>query len=210
MSVRKYTTYFVNGYKFQVVYYCWGNATCNSGIWVTKDCSDDVKIDCFDILKEIVELDYVRLPRKTIVLFRGQWFNPTSSRKVDNTGIVEVMRGARIRDDDPFVIAKQVRQVYYVPYPTRDRNRSQWRVVIETKPSDKLEVLEALEVAYQNEDHPHVSSITEDDREPALIDRNNHAKYLWTDHEDEDGMRGHDDDDEGCDDDDVGGGLDDQ
>ncbi|PKI78618.1 hypothetical protein CRG98_000995 [Punica granatum] len=51
-------------------------------------------------------VDYVRLPSKMVVLFRDQWLNLTSSRQDDDTGIVEVMRGAKMGENDPFVIAK--------------------------------------------------------------------------------------------------------
>ncbi|PKI34553.1 hypothetical protein CRG98_045090 [Punica granatum] len=46
--------------------------------------------------------------------------------KDDDTEIVEVKHGGRIGGDDPFIIARQARQVYYVPYLTQDRNRFQW------------------------------------------------------------------------------------
>ncbi|PKI52651.1 hypothetical protein CRG98_026991 [Punica granatum] len=78
----------------------------------------------YGILKEIIELDYVKLPSKMVVLSQGQWFNPTSSHKDDDTSIVEVIRGTRMGDDDPYVITKQKKGITKVPSGSRWKETS--------------------------------------------------------------------------------------
>jgi len=49
-------------------------------------------------------------------------------------GIVDIHMDKRYVLFDPFIIAHNVQQVYYVPYPTSRRDRRGWCVAITTKP----------------------------------------------------------------------------
>ena len=40
---------------------------------------------------------------------------------------------------DPFIIAQNVRQVYYVPYLTSRRDKHGWYVAIKTKPRGRID-----------------------------------------------------------------------
>ena len=51
----------------------------------------------------------------------------------------------------PLIIAQNVKQVYYVPYPLRP-DKADWWVVIKTKLMGRVEVENVLDVAYQNDD----------------------------------------------------------
>ena len=64
--------------------------------------------------------------------------------------IIEVKHTRQYNRYDPFIIAQNAKQVYYAPYPLR-RDKADWWVVIKTKPVGRIEVDNALDVAYQND-----------------------------------------------------------
>uniref|UniRef100_A0A1U7YJY3 Uncharacterized protein LOC104248805 n=1 Tax=Nicotiana sylvestris TaxID=4096 RepID=A0A1U7YJY3_NICSY len=65
--------------------------------------------------------------------------------------IVEVKHTKEYQSYDPFVIAQNVKQVYYASYPSTCKNKNEWWVVIKTKTVGKVEVDDSLVVAYQND-----------------------------------------------------------
>ncbi|XP_049403003.1 uncharacterized protein LOC125866713 [Solanum stenotomum] len=152
--------YFINGYKFHTEEWSKGKKTNNSGVWV----KGEGDIDYYGVLQEIIELDYVvGWPKKKLVIFRCKWYDPDSSgTKVHpQYKIIEINHTRQYRFYDPFIIAQNVKQVYYVPYPLC-KNKSLWRVVIKTKPVGRVEVEDALDVAYQN-DIPSVEAMVDDE-----------------------------------------------
>ncbi|KAL3365417.1 hypothetical protein AABB24_010517 [Solanum stoloniferum] len=101
---------------------------------------------------EILELEYSGWPIKRIVLFQCKWFDPTSrgTRELKQHNIIEVKHTRKYEAYDPFIIAQNAKQVYYAPYPLRG-DKSDWWVVIKTKPMGRVDVENELDVAYQNE-----------------------------------------------------------
>ncbi|KAH0773663.1 hypothetical protein KY290_010800 [Solanum tuberosum] len=72
------------------------------------------------------------------------------TRELKQHNIIEVKHTRKYEAYDPFIIAQNAKQVYYAPYPLR-RDKSNWWVVIKTKPMGRVEVENELDVAYQNE-----------------------------------------------------------
>jgi len=145
--------YNVNGFKFSIEKYSKNKKTNNSGVWVKgDDGNQNENVDYFGVLQEIVELEYSGWPIKRIVLFQCKWFDPTSrgTRELKQHNIIEVKHTRKYEAYDPFIIAQNAKQVYYAPYPLR-RDKSDWWVVIKTKPMGRVEVENELDVAYQNE-----------------------------------------------------------
>ena len=64
-------------------------------------------------------------------LFYCRWFDPTPNglRRTEDLGLVEVKHALRLSNFDPFVMASQVTQVYYLSYPCKNRDLSPWWVV---------------------------------------------------------------------------------
>jgi len=63
---------------------------------------------------------------------------------------------------DPFINAHNVRQVYYVPYPTTRRDKRGWCVAIKTKPRGSIESDHVQDdVPYQVEEMSHVNEVIE-------------------------------------------------
>ena len=77
--------------------------------------------------------------------------------------IVELEMSKRYRPFDPFILVNNVRQVYYVPYPTfRSIDKSGWCVAIQTKPRGCIESNEVEEdIPYQVDEMSHAHEIIE-------------------------------------------------
>ena len=71
-----------------------------------------------------------------LVLFYCLWFDPTPNglRRTEDLGLVEVKNALRLSNFDPFVMASQVTQVYYLSYPCKNRDLSPWWVVYQVSP----------------------------------------------------------------------------
>jgi hypothetical protein len=53
------------------------------------------------------------------VFFDCDWFDPYHGTRENNFGMVEVKHVRQLRGCDPFVLAHQVEQVYYMLYPCK-------------------------------------------------------------------------------------------
>ena len=149
-KVNSFHTYFVNGYKFQTVKWCENRQTTNSGVWVRGHGSE---AEYHGQLEDIVELEYSGETVKNVTLFYCKWFDPQrpSGTKVHpQYTLVDVRHKRQYGPFDPFVIPQTVRQVYYIPYPLRHDKREWWNV-IQTKPRNRIEVEDSIEIAFQNE-----------------------------------------------------------
>jgi len=72
---------------------------------------------------------------------------------------------------DPFIIAHNVRQVYYVPYPTTRRDKRDWCVAIKTKPRGRIDFNGVeVEVSYQVDEMSHVNEVIEVEQVSGLQD----------------------------------------
>ena len=76
-KVATFTTYFVNGYKFNIKSQSHGMSTTNYGVYVQGSGSSQMGDDYYGILVDIVELEYIGWPIKRLVLFKCEWFDPT-------------------------------------------------------------------------------------------------------------------------------------
>ena len=56
---------------------------------------------------------------KKVVLFYCEWFDPSrrGTRVDPKTKIVDIQMNLRYQPFDPFIMAQNVRQVYYISYP---------------------------------------------------------------------------------------------
>ena len=78
----------------------------------------------------------------------------------------------RYRPFDPFILANNVRQVYYVPFPAFwSIDKSGWCVAIQTKPRGRIESNEVEEdIPYQVDEMAHAHEIIEVDSVSTLHD----------------------------------------
>ncbi|XP_074328345.1 uncharacterized protein LOC141666250 [Apium graveolens] len=133
--VRSYESYDVNGYTFYTKYQDRKSAMQNSGVCVgvssteidrnANNQSRDVKIHIMGLLN-ISGLDYKEFK---IALFKCKWFNIRRGVRVDELGFTLVDFSRFGHEDDPFILATQVKQVFYI----EDRVDSKYSIVVQGK-----------------------------------------------------------------------------
>lgn len=162
--MKEYHTFFVNGYKFHTHSWTKNKATINSGVYV-KGVNEGGEDDYYGVIKHIYELQFSELDyAKTVVLFYCDWFDPSAiGTKLDpKYNRVDIRMDKKYPAFDPFIMAENVRQVYYVPYPSTRRDKRGWCVAIKTKPRSRVETDDLVEdVPYQADDMSLVNEVNE-------------------------------------------------
>ena len=148
MIARKYSSYTINGFDFHTKSYDDGRSVQNSGVALIaeSECFERGNKDniilgnktYYGIIKEIVELNYQH--KGNVVLFKCDWVdNRVQDKwvKTDQFGVTSVNfrylfnTGEKILDE-PFILASQAVQVFYVPDPID----TEWAAVLQSKPRD--------------------------------------------------------------------------
>ena len=147
----RYTSYNVKGFHFRTVSRDVSRLTQNSGVYGTFGTrsyvtSQDDQMHLGDVeyygkLVDIIVLNYNS--EFTIPLFKCDWADTRGQRgkRVDNLGITSVNFSRLIHtgaspDDEPYIIADQAQQAYYVPDP----KHREWHMVIHVKPRDMYDM----------------------------------------------------------------------
>jgi Domain of unknown function (DUF4216) len=135
-----YHGYQVNGFIFHTEIYTQNKSTVNGGVCIKREWDgNDAPQDYYGVLQEVVELQY-RGGNK-VVLFNCNGFDIINGVRVDQThGIVEVKHASRLRHYEPFVLACQAIQAYYLPYASTKGDRKNWWVAMKTQRKEKLGV----------------------------------------------------------------------
>ncbi|XP_057251050.1 uncharacterized protein LOC130589355 [Beta vulgaris subsp. vulgaris] len=135
-SARSFQGYYVNGYRFHTKKRQRRRKTQNSGVVVKGDEASDQR-DFYGVLKEVLELEYDAPnggeKQPIVVLFRCVWFDVYSDGrgiKIDKFGTTSVNIRRFLGTNEPFALASQVGQVYYV----KAHNEPDWRIAIKTIP----------------------------------------------------------------------------
>ncbi|XP_059301757.1 uncharacterized protein LOC132053662 [Lycium ferocissimum] len=118
---KRYTAYFINGYRFHTKSRDAPRKTQNSGVTLAKNNDSfassrdqnpiDGEVIYYGVIQDIIEIDYYG--HFSVVLFRCDWFH----NEVDEYGLTRVYFNKLCSKDDPFVLASQVHQVFYVADP---------------------------------------------------------------------------------------------
>jgi len=80
-------------------------------------------ISYFGVIEEIWEVNYVKF---RVPVFKCKWVDSNIGVHVDDLGFTLVDLAKRGSKEDPFIIAYQAKQVFYVKDPSNER----WSVVI--------------------------------------------------------------------------------
>ena len=107
-TVKSYSMYFVNGYKFHTESHRSIRPTSNCGVCIKDSNSSDTEIHYYGCLIEVLRLEYPRLSIKRIVLFNYEQFDPTinSGIKVHKQyPLVDVNLKRRLNKYEPFILA---------------------------------------------------------------------------------------------------------
>ncbi|CAJ2639558.1 unnamed protein product [Trifolium pratense] len=163
-NVKQWRAYLVNGYKFHTHSWTEGKETINSGVCM-KGVTENGKEDFYGVIENIFEISYNYFDsRKAVVLFYCNWFDPSNrgTKYNSKTNTVDINMNRRYQLYDPFVMAHNVRQVYYVPYPSTNADKQGWCSAITIKPRGQIEKDEIeKDEAYQLDEMANVDEVIE-------------------------------------------------
>ncbi|XP_070011494.1 uncharacterized protein [Nicotiana sylvestris] len=125
-GVQRFKGYEINGFRFHTKQLEGNRVKQNSGVLV-RGIMNGQNIDYYGVLTEIVELQY--LEGKRIVLFKCDWMDVDhigKGVKIDKHDVVSVNTNRKLATNEPFVLASQVEQVFYV----KDNLHPNWSIVL--------------------------------------------------------------------------------
>lgn len=125
-------------------------------------CWNEYESDYYELLDEVLEVEYVGTTRCIVVLFKCTWFNTVGGVRVDpKHNLVDVKYKPRLRTDDPFILASQV---HYASYPSTAWELKDWWAVVKTKPRGIYEIAECATGVADNDNIDGDHFFQEDDR----------------------------------------------
>ena len=95
-----------------------------------------------------MQLEYPRLPIKRTILFKSNWFDPTVNvgmKVYKQYFLVNVNHKCKLSKDEPFILAMQAEQVYYVPYPSLRKDKFDWLAICKVKARPVIDVPAAVD-----------------------------------------------------------------
>lgn len=146
---KRYRGFIINGFRFHVKRFEIYRKTQNSGLVVTAETSSFAsrndnnpvvgEVTYYGVLKDIIELEYPIIGKK-IVMFECDWVSPGRAQKHDENGFTLVNFSMSKQHDEPFVLASQAQQVFYVEDPVEKG----WHVVVRAKARDSFDMNSTL------------------------------------------------------------------
>ncbi|XP_060673911.1 uncharacterized protein LOC107404290 [Ziziphus jujuba] len=112
-GIRSYSGCVVNGVRYRTKVHDDRRVTQNCGIWVVGD-HDGESCDFYGVIEDILVLDY--RSKHSAVLFRCAWFDTNVKKKkmITEFQIISINVTSYWYKNDPFVLASQAKQVFYV------------------------------------------------------------------------------------------------
>ena len=187
MTIMQYQAYEINGYIFYTRGQDEKSMNQNSGVRTDAIGHDGNKDSYFGVIEEIWELDYGPLK---IPLFRCQWVNQVRGGVMtDRYGMTLVDFKKIGYKDEPFVLAKDVAQMFYVKDMSSKLKKNQGKSNDEPKRHiilpGKRKIIEVEDISDKSEDFDQF-----DDRLPFSVDvdtsillSKEDAPYLRRDHD---------------------------
>jgi hypothetical protein len=129
---------------------------------VGVDDGSNTSLEYYGIIKDIIQLRFDGDNDFTLVLFECHWFHPTNGvRHLERFGLVEVAHGSCNPTNEPFMVASQVTQVYYLPYACKsDPSLNVWWVAYKINPIGSLSIPSMDD--YNDEDPPCTDTFQEE------------------------------------------------
>ena len=147
--VTRLTACTINGHRFHTKDRETRKKSQNSGVVVQAD-HEGKMIDFYGVLDDIIELSYIGSNK--VLIFKCEWWDVGNKKRinVDEFDFVSVNITKTWYKDQPFVLATQVQQVFYVNDIKLGKD---WRVAQRMQPRNIYHVHLPSDVL-QNEDEP--------------------------------------------------------
>ncbi|CAI0464567.1 unnamed protein product [Linum tenue] len=136
-GVERFHGYVINGFRFHTRDHESQKAKQNSGI-LLRGLLGSKAMDYYGVISEIMELQY--LGGNRVVMFKCDWWdvdNIGKGVKMDRYGFVSVNTTRKLLTDEPFALASQVEQVFYV----EDGSNPNWLVVLKGQSQSSFDSL---------------------------------------------------------------------
>ncbi|GJX80928.1 Myb domain protein 62 [Tanacetum coccineum] len=160
-SVNQYTGCMVNGYMFHTQSREYNRKTQSSGVVVYSDHATNL-IDYYGKLQEVLEVEYLG-ENKRVLVFKCDWFKVDDGKGIQvdkESGVTSVNVSRKWYKDQPYILASQAKQVFYVPDLKLGIN---WNVVEKHVPSTLYDVPVHMEDEVYQEEEPNLNLIDDDD-----------------------------------------------
>ncbi|CAM8979456.1 unnamed protein product [Rhodiola kirilowii] len=140
-------TYKVNNYKFHIESHGEGRNTVNSHVYV----KGTEGTHYYGVIEEILHMTCRSNHRLKVVLFKCRWYDPQFVRSYPANGVVIVNTHRPYPHYDPYILAQQAVQVYYVTFPgLAGQNDQGWVAICPVKPTNAID-MEVATVPFQDE-----------------------------------------------------------
>ncbi|KAL0394698.1 UNVERIFIED_CONTAM: hypothetical protein Slati_4436000 [Sesamum latifolium] len=134
------------------------------------------------IIEELVATQFKNWFKRRIVLFKCRWVDPMHGMKVHpRYHQVDVNFKKVYQKNEPFILAQQAVQVYYIEYPSMKRDKVDWLVVYQIKARRVIDVSHWTEVAFQEDEIIPTPKVLTDNRNHKLHDPNGIQLVLRSD-----------------------------
>lgn len=149
--VRVFNRCFINGFLFRTVSAERSLITQNCGVLVKGD-EGTGNMDWYGVIKKIISLQFAG--GKEVMMFKCDWFDVHAATKnkgkgynKDQYGIIYIDTTRLRYSDDPYVLATQAEQVFYVKHA----KKSNWCSVVRIKPRNLFSMPESTSVEEEAE-----------------------------------------------------------
>jgi hypothetical protein len=142
VKVRSYGHYSINGFQFHSTGFEALHplaTTNNSGVVTRAIDAKGHETNYYGIINKILEFSFVGNKEFKVVFFECDWFDNNNGTRQNHFGMVKVKHNEWLQGYGTFVLAHQVKQVYYLPYPCE--KLSAWWVVHKVNPRERLYTL---------------------------------------------------------------------
>jgi hypothetical protein len=118
--VNSYGRYDVNKFRFRSIIFEASRplaATTNTLVLTRVVDVEGHESKYYGIIKSIIDYNFTGNKKLKTVFFDCDWFDLNQGTRENEFGMVEAKHVHQLRGCDPFVLAHQVEQVYYMSYP---------------------------------------------------------------------------------------------
>lgn len=166
----------VNGYKFHTQSRDYNRKSQNSGVVVYSDHATNL-IDYYGKLQEVLEVEYLG-QNKRVLVFKCDWFKVDDQNGIQidkESGVTSVNVSRKWYKDQPYILASQAKQVFYVP----DLKLGvKWNVVEKHVPRSIYDVPVHMEDEVYQEEEPNLNLIVDLNMDHASLTRGKTALEL--------------------------------